>query len=185
MFYDTISAYGGIPMKVIFALLSIICIAVLVLAGLRSFGSKKNKFTVAELLAQGKAFKIAFYAMMCYALLYAVLDTIGIVWCETVSGLLLGAVIGAGAYIMAAIHFDGYSSIQIHDHIWFFVSLFMIILSVVSVIVSIVHGTLIVDKKLGTGACGIFVLLLWAAIIVVQHFHYGVYEDGEEEDEEE
>ena len=172
-------------MKVIFALLSILCLAVLVLAMLKGFRFRKGKFSAAELLAQGKAFKIAFYAMMCYALLYALLATIGIVWCETVSGLLLGVMIGAGSYIMAAIHFDGYSSIQIHDRIWFYISLVMIVLSVVSVIVSIVHGTVIVDKKLGTGACGIFVILLWAAIIVVQHFHYGVYEDEEEEPEEE
>ncbi len=171
-------------MKIIFAVLAIICLAVLVLAGIKSFKYKKGKFTVAELLAQAKAFKIGFYSMMCYAMLYALLDTIGIVWCETVSGLLLGVLIGVGSFIMAAIHFDGYASIEIHDRFWFYVSLLMIVLSVVSVILSIVHGTVIVDKKLGTGAVGIFVILLWAAIIVVQHFHYGVYEEEEEPEEE-
>ena len=171
-------------MKVIFAILAVICIAVLVLGALKTLGGKRSKFTAAEQLAQGKAFKIAFYAMMCYALFYAFLDTIGIVWCETVSGLLFGVLVGAAAYIMAAIHFDGYASIQIHDRLWFYISLVMILLSVVSVVVSIVHGTVIVDKKLGTGAIGIFVILLWAAIIVVQHFHYGVYEDDDEEEAE-
>ncbi|MBR4150808.1 MAG: hypothetical protein IKR08_05490 [Firmicutes bacterium] len=171
-------------MKIIFAVLCILCLAVLVLAGIKSFKYKKGKFTVAELLAQGKAFKVAFYSMMAYAVIYALLDTIGIVWCETVSGLLFGVLIGAAVYIMAAIHFDGYASIQIHDRLWFYISLIMIVLSVVSVIMSIVHGTLIVDKKLGTGAIGIFVILLWAAIIVVQHFHYGVYEEEEETEEE-
>jgi hypothetical protein len=61
----------------------------------------------------------------------------------------------------------------------------MILLNVVSVVLSIVHGSVIVDKKLGTGAAGIFAILLWAAIIVVQHFHYGVYDDEDEEEAEE
>ncbi len=172
-------------MKIIFAVLCILCLAVLVLAGLRSFKYKKGQFTVAELLAQGKAFKIGFYSMMVYAMLYALLASLGVVWCETVTGLLFGVMVGVGSFIMAAIHFDGYSNIQIHDRIWFFVSLVMILLNVVSVVLSIVHGSVIVDKKLGTGAAGIFAILLWAAIIVVQHFHYGVYDDEDEEEAEE
>lgn len=173
-------------MKVIYTILALIALIVMILAQFRLLNQRSSNFSARQLVAQGRAYKLALYAMISYTLFYAFLDVLGIVWCETVAGLLLGVIIGIGVFIMASIHFEAYGEFETNNTLWFYASLLIIILGIVSCVFSAIKGTFIIDKKLGFGACGMFMSLVWGAILIVQHYHYGFEEyDDEDEDEEE
>lgn len=84
--------------------------AVIYLAARRRTGKEKKQiFDERQVAAQGSAYKAAFWTMLCYYMLYAIVSGAAeIVWCDPFLGAFLGVIIGVTVFAIICIFRDAY-----------------------------------------------------------------------------
>ena len=65
---------------------------------------KKQRFDERQIIAQGTAYKAAFWTMLIYYMLYASISgAAGIVWCDHFLGMFLGVIVGATVFALICV----------------------------------------------------------------------------------
>lgn len=72
---------------------------------------QKQRFDERQIAAQGAAYKTAFWTMLAYYLLYAIVCGAGeLVWCDQFLGMFLGVIVGVTVFALICIFRDAYFS---------------------------------------------------------------------------
>lgn len=72
---------------------------------------KKQRFDERQIIAQGTAYKAAFWTMLIYYVLYATISgAAGIVWCDQFLGMFLGVIVGTTVFALICVFRDAYFS---------------------------------------------------------------------------
>lgn len=75
--------------------------------------SQKKKYDERQRIEQGRACQYAYITLIGYLVAYMVLDQVfGIVWCDTVFGLLLGIAFSASVFLAYCVFQDAYFSVN-------------------------------------------------------------------------
>ena len=70
---------------------------------------KKQKYDERQIAAQGAAYKAAFWTMLVYYMLYAIISGAAeIVWCDQFLGIFLGVIVGVTVFALICVFRDAY-----------------------------------------------------------------------------
>ena len=100
---------GAIVFIVLYLVLSAVLIFVLTKKPPKK--EKKCRFDERQIAAQGTAYQAAFWTMLCYSIVYAIVSgAMGIVWCDEFLGIFLGVIVGVTVFFLVCIFRDAYFS---------------------------------------------------------------------------
>lgn len=152
-------------------LLVAVIFAVIAFIKKKSGKGQEAQYDVRQMLARGQAYRIGFFTMMAYFLLYGIADGLGFVWCESFIGCFIGIMMGAVAFALTAIRKDAYHALNEKPGNFYLVSGLVIGANVLAFIAAYCEGSLIVDGKLTKDAAGSLVGVLWLVILITQLVH--------------
>lgn len=160
---------------IVFVVIYLIWCGILITAAAKSQPKKKKKqiFDERQIAAQGMAYKWAFWTMLGYYLLYAIIcGAMEIVWCDPFLGTFLGVIVGATVFALICVFRDAYfrpdqsrkSEIVIINIICFSQGLIGLM--------NLFDGTVIEDGVLSSESLQLFMLLMGLvldAAFIVKH----------------
>lgn len=116
--------------------------------------------------ARGKAFQYGFFALMACVILYGVLESVGLHWCDTLTGCTVCICIGLGVFAVSCILNDAYLSLKEKPGK---VMVTLAVIAALNLSIGAVHltdGGLVEDGLLTIRAvnpiCGVMVLVILA-----------------------
>lgn len=119
-------------------------------------------------IERGKGFKAGFFTMIIYFLLYGALESMtGIVWCETLVGMLLGICLGIFVFAAYCIMKDAYMSMNDHPK-KFYISFGAVgLMNMVLGMQHIIEGEAIQDGKMNDCILNLFIGIMFLGLCIV------------------
>ncbi len=104
----------------------------------RKTGKDVWKYDERQELARGKAFKAAYFVLLGYLLVYGLFSlATGIEWCDTFTGVIIGACISAAVFAIVCIFNDAYISFRQNPK---FITLLFGLLGLFNLLIGIFRG---------------------------------------------
>jgi hypothetical protein len=130
---------------------------------------KKEKFTYDERqkAARGEAYKYAFFTMIIYNAAYGLLDLAGIIWAETMTGLMIGVCIAILVHVSYSIWNECYFSMNEEPKR---VLVFFGVISVINTVIAVMQGLdgeLIENGMLTNNCANLVVAVMFGVIMIV------------------
>lgn len=130
-------------------------------------GSRKPKFDERQELVRGRGYKYAFFTLLVYHLLYALLKT-GFGWTvlDEMTGMFIGLYLSIGVYACYAIRHDAYFALN--EKRWNYILLFAVIAVINAVlgIAKILRDEFVVDGVISyTSSMNLLLAVLFLAIL--------------------
>ena len=134
---------------------------------------KKKKFDERQIIAQGTAYKAAFWTMLIYYMLHAIISgAAGIVWCDEFLGMFLGVIVGVTVFVLICIFRDAYFRL---DQTRVSVVIMLNVICLSQGIIGFLHvsdGTVVENGVLTGDATQLFLLLMGLIVdvaFIVKH----------------
>lgn len=119
-------------------------------------------------LERGKGFQAGFFTMLGYFLLYGAFDSItGIVWCSTLTGMVIGVCLGIFAFSVYCIEKDAYMSAHDKPNRIYILFGAVGLMNTVLGLSHIIDGNFIQDGKLSDNMLNLFVGVLFLGLCAV------------------
>lgn len=142
----------------------------------KKYGKKKNEYDERQEALRGKAYKTAYFALMCYLIVNGLITKgLEIRWAETLTESLLGIFLSVMVFVIICIKNDAYISLS--EKPATYMSLFSVI-GFVNIVIGILyyirHNTFMTDGILNEYAINLFsgvMFLILASAIAVKMFH--------------
>ena len=155
-------------------------IVIILLMLLRKPGNKPN-FDERQLLARGKAYKAGFFTLTVYMILYGITELSGLVWCENITGVWIGVIIGAAVFCISAIHHDAYFGMRDNVKTWAITNFLIALLNLTTGIIHAAKGNIIGRRGLTFYSVYFFIAGLFVLIAVSLIIHNSGHREDDEE----
>ena len=158
----------------VFVLVYLVWCAILIYAAAKSRpkAEKKPKFDERQSAAQGMAYKWAFWAILIYYLLYAMVSSFGVIWCDHFLGAFLGIIVGTTVFAVICIFRDAYFRPGQSRKSGIIMLNIIVVSQGMIGVMHLCDGTVIEDGILSGDAVQLFILLLGLILdiaILVKH----------------
>ena len=170
MFSDDVASFFRSPVREIFKRVDLN--SIYSFAGgypsAETFPMEEIRSTMSEVIDKyaGKAFQYGFFALMACVILYGVLESVGLHWCDTLTGCTVCICIGLGVFAVSCILNDAYLSLKEKPGK---VMVTLAVIAALNLSIGAVHltdGGLVEDGLLTIRAvnpiCGVMVLVILA-----------------------
>lgn len=93
-------------------LVILIFMMIIIIRRLRAENGVSAKYDERQTIARGQAYKVAFFTLLFYIAIYACVDALGFVWCETSTGMTVGIFLGVTVFAVFSICTDSFNGIH-------------------------------------------------------------------------
>lgn len=154
-------------------------------------GRKAKKKTPAQFderqqLARGKAYRVGFFTILVYCLLYAAVTGFGVKWCQDAVGMVIGCFVGITAFVISAIRHDAYFGINEDVKSMIRLGIVIVFFCYLGGFIQLFEGEVVEDGLLTGNVISLLVGTMWVVIVAAYKLHSrnaGKEADNTEEDE--
>ena len=134
-------------------------------------GIFSKEYDERQILGRGQAYKTAFFTLLAYNLVYAIIDSCDIKWCDPLVGLLIGLFVSVTVFAVTAITKDALYGIYTQSKSVLSVFLLVIVVELIAFVVKCIDGGVIEDSVLSLGFIPLAAAVCFAVILAVFLIH--------------
>lgn len=127
---------------------------------------KVSHFDERQKLARGRAYKAGYFTLITYMFLYGITDAVGLIWCDTLTGLCIGLIMGVAAFSIAAIHDDAFLALDENIRSWSMLSVIITVINLAVAVINSIRGRAIAAEGLTFYSINYFVAGLFVLIFI-------------------
>ncbi|MBQ9624621.1 MAG: hypothetical protein IJR47_00800 [Clostridia bacterium] len=144
--------------------------------------SEEAQYDERQRIARGVAFKYAYWTLLLYIALYAVVDLSGFRFCETFTGIIIGVTLSLGVFACTAIMKDAYVGINQNKRWWVILNIIVILANAFATVPNFLEGNIIENGMLSHGVVNILMVILFSAVLITYAVHNRSIKTDEEDE---
>lgn len=141
-------------------------------------------FDERQRISRGRAYKAGFYTLMVYMFIYGITDYVGMLWCDTLTGLGIGVIAGTAAFSLTAIQNDSFLGVKENIRSWLACNIVIALINLGIGIFNAIGNRVIRDGVLSFYSINFFVaglfLLIFPALLIRAKYNESNSEDEED-----
>lgn len=134
-------------------------------------GVFSKEYDERQIIGRGQAYKVAFFTLLAYNFVCAIIDSCGIKWCDSLVGLLIGLFVGVTVFAVTAITKDALHGIHTQSKSVISIFLLVCVLNAINFVAQCISGSVIEDGVLSLGFIPLAAAVCFAVMLIVFLIH--------------
>lgn len=151
--------------------LAVIFFCLLTIVG-RKAKNAENHYDERQLVERGRAYKLAFFTLLIYNVIYGCVDGFGTKWCEPSVGMLVGVFLGVTVFACAAICSDAFGGIHNNTRSIILLWVLIIVVQLICFVLDCVDGVVIENGVLTIHFISLVNAVCFIIILAVYFVHH-------------
>jgi len=134
-------------------------------------GVFSKEYDERQIIGRGHAYKVAFFTLLAYNLVCAIIDSCGIKWCDPSVGLLIGLFVSVTVFAVTAITKDALHGIHTQSKSVISVFLLVCVVNTINFVAQCINGSVIKDGVLSLGFIPLAAAVCFAVMLIAFLIH--------------